>query len=75
MQLWQRVPRQLAEAELNPELFQALEWPCDIREYEDYLKRFVRWAPHESDAGAWKNEKRLAQEVEVVMRFDHTAVQ
>lgn len=55
--------RQLAEAELNPELFQALEWPRDIGEYEDYLKRFVRWVPHESDAEAWKNEKRLAQEV------------
>ncbi|AFC55208.1 MULTISPECIES: phosphatidylserine decarboxylase [Mycobacterium] len=52
-----------AESELNPELYEALEWPRDIGEYEAYLKRFLRWVPHESDADAWKNEKRQAQEV------------
>jgi phosphatidylserine decarboxylase len=52
-----------AKAELNPELFAALDWPCDIREYEAYLERFVRWVPHESNAAAWKNQKRQAQEV------------
>ncbi|MBV9318526.1 MAG: phosphatidylserine decarboxylase [Mycobacterium sp.] len=55
--------RQLAEADLNPELFGALEWPTDIHQYEDYLKRFVRWVPHESNADAWKNEQRQTQEV------------
>jgi phosphatidylserine decarboxylase len=55
--------RASAEAELNPELFAALEWPCNLGEYEKYLRRFVRWVPHESDAEAWKNEKRQAQEL------------
>lgn len=55
--------RRRAESELNPELYEALEWPRDIGEYEAYLKRFLRWVPHESDADAWKNEKRQAQEV------------
>ncbi|HZU46423.1 MAG TPA: phosphatidylserine decarboxylase [Mycobacterium sp.] len=55
--------REQAEAELKPELFAALEWPTDIGEYEGYLKRFIRWVPHESNADAWKNEKRQAQEV------------
>jgi phosphatidylserine decarboxylase len=55
--------REWAEAELDSDLFAALEWPRNIGEYEDYLKRFVRWVPHESDADAWKNEKSQAQEL------------
>lgn len=58
-----RRARRRAEDELNPDLYQALEWPRDIGEYEAYLKRFARWVPHESNADAWKNEKRQAQEV------------
>jgi phosphatidylserine decarboxylase len=46
--------REWAEAELDPNLFSALEWPTDIGEYEDYLKRFIR--PHESNAEAWKQQ-------------------
>jgi phosphatidylserine decarboxylase len=55
--------RQRAGAELNPDLYAALEWPGNIGDYEAYLNRFIRWVPHESDADAWKNEKRQAQEV------------
>lgn len=55
--------RRRAGAELNQSLYAALQWPRDLGEYEDYLKRFVRWVPHESDADAWKNDKRQAQEV------------
>lgn len=55
--------REWAEADLNPALFEALEWPTDIAQYEEYLKRFVRWVPHESSAKAWNNESRQAQEV------------
>lgn len=55
--------RNWAEEELNPRLFAALEWPTDIGEYEDYLKRYLRWVPHESNGDAWKNEQRQAQEV------------
>lgn len=55
--------REWAEAELNPDLFAALEWPRSIEEYEGYLKRFIRWVPHESKADAWKNEQNNAQEV------------
>ncbi|HZE17379.1 MAG TPA: phosphatidylserine decarboxylase [Mycobacterium sp.] len=55
--------REWAEAELDPDLFAALDWPADIGQYEDYLKHFSRWVPHESNADAWKNKKRQAQEV------------
>ncbi|MCV7379573.1 phosphatidylserine decarboxylase [Mycobacterium alsense] len=55
--------REWAEAELKPDLYAALEWPRDIGEYEAYLKRFVRWVPHESDADAWQQEGK-AQEVD-----------
>ncbi|OBH97879.1 phosphatidylserine decarboxylase [Mycobacterium scrofulaceum] len=58
--------RESAEAELRPELFEALEWPADLGEYEDYLKRFVRWVPRQSDAKAWQEiepEQRQAREV------------
>lgn len=55
--------RDLAEAELNSDLFAALEWPTDTGQYEDYLKRFIRWTPHESDLKAWQNDNRQAQEV------------
>ncbi len=55
--------RELAEAELGSDLFAALMWPTDIGQYEDYLRRFIRWAPHESNSTAWKNDNRQAQEV------------
>lgn len=48
--------RQWAEADLDPQLFEALEWPADVGQYEEYVKRFVRWVPHESDGAAWKQE-------------------
>lgn len=54
--------REGAEGELKPELYAALEWPRDIAEYEAYLRHFVRFVPHESDADAWKDQDR-AQEV------------
>lgn len=48
--------RESAEAQLKPELFEALEWPLDIDEYEAYLARFVRWVPRQSDAPAWQEQ-------------------
>ncbi|POX99090.1 phosphatidylserine decarboxylase [Mycobacterium kansasii] len=55
--------RKWAAAELNPQLFAALDWPTDIGEYQDYLKRYLRRVPQQSDADAWKNGQRQAQEV------------
>lgn len=55
--------RQLAEAELNPQLFAALEWPTNLDQYEDYLKRSIRWVPHQSVADAWANNRGHAQEL------------
>ena len=59
--------RESAKAELNPDLFAALEWPEDIAQYEAYLKRFINWVPRQSDADAWKGlgaEERYAKEVD-----------
>ena len=47
-------------------MFEALDWPQDLDEYEGYLKRFIRWVPRQSDAQAWKDlapEERYAKEV------------
>lgn len=40
---------ELAEANLDPRQFAALEWPTDRGQYEAYLQRFIRWVPQESD--------------------------
>jgi phosphatidylserine decarboxylase len=58
--------RERAEGELKPELFEALDWPQDIDEYESYLKRAVRWVPRQSAAKAWQGtepSERYAKEV------------
>jgi len=58
--------RKSAEAELGAELFEALDWPEDVGQYEEYLKGFLRWLPRQSDAKAWrgmKPEDRHAKEV------------
>ena len=55
-----------AREDLDPVLFDALEWPQDIPGYLDYLSRFIRWIPQQSDAAAWRRtapEERYAKEV------------
>ncbi len=55
-----------AEAELEPTLRDALEWPRDLPGYFAYLTRFLRWIPQQTDAEAWKvsaPEERYAKEV------------
>lgn len=55
-----------ARAELNPDLVEALDWPQDLTGYYDYLARFIRWVPRQSDAPAWKSSapgQRYAKEV------------
>ncbi len=61
-----RTARERAHAELNPDLLDALEWPRNLPEYYDYLRRFVRWIPQQTDSPAWKTsapEERYAKEV------------
>ena len=48
--------RELAEAELDPAMFAAFEWPQDLDHYGEYLKRFIRWVPRQSDTGPWENQ-------------------
>ncbi len=43
-----------AQSELNPAVFDALDWPTDLAAYERYLQGFLRWIPQQSDAQAWK---------------------
>ncbi len=55
-----------AEAELEGDLYDALDWPTDLAGYADYLARFVRWIPRQSDHPAWQSttaEDRQAKEV------------
>lgn len=58
--------RERAHAELAPELVDALEWPRNLSEYADYLRRFIRWVPQQTSDPAWKTsapEERYAKEV------------
>ncbi|SHF73999.1 Phosphatidylserine decarboxylase [Jatrophihabitans endophyticus] len=45
-----------AEADLDPALFAALEWPTTIEAYTDYITTFLRWIPQQSDATAWTDD-------------------
>jgi len=57
-----------AQAELNPAVFDALDWPTDLAAYDKYLQGFLRWIPQQSDAEAWKQpapKDRFAKEVSV----------
>lgn len=61
-----RKAKKSAQTELRSDLFSALEWPESTAQYKDYLKRFVRWVPQQSDAKAWQGQdpdQRQAQEV------------
>ncbi len=58
--------RERAHAELSPELLDALDWPRDLSEYDEYLRRFIRWVPQQTSDPAWKTsapEERYAKEV------------
>jgi phosphatidylserine decarboxylase len=44
----------LAEEQLDPALFKALQWPENLAEYYQYLISLARWMPEESAADIWK---------------------
>lgn len=53
-----------AEADLDREIFGALDWPRSVDEYTRYLRRFVRWIPTERGEGPWRaGGRRSSQEV------------
>lgn len=61
-----RMAGERAEADLNPELRDALDWPQDLPAYHEYLRSFIRWIPQQTDAPAWKvtaPHERYAKEV------------
>ncbi|MGH3444804.1 MAG: phosphatidylserine decarboxylase, partial [Nocardioidaceae bacterium] len=52
--------------DLNPDLFDALDWPEDLAGYFRYLESFVRWIPQQTDSPAWASSapgERYAKEV------------
>ncbi len=58
--------RERAREGLDPDLYEALEWPTDLAGYTEYLRRFIRWVPRQSAAKAWRvsaPEDRYAKEV------------
>ncbi len=57
-----------AAKELDADVYDVLDWPRDLPpQYYDYLSRFVRWIPQQTDAPAWKKtsapQERYAKEV------------
>ncbi|KZS66472.1 phosphatidylserine decarboxylase [Mycobacterium ostraviense] len=58
--------RDSAQAQLKPDLYEALDWPSSIDEYQDYLRAFIRWVPRQTDQKAWQKQEhgqRQAKEV------------
>lgn len=56
----------LAGTHLDAALHDVLEWPEDVDAYCDYLARFARWIPQQSDDPAWQTStphERQAKEV------------
>ena len=45
--------KEIADAELDRDLFKALDWPVTIPLYIAYLKEFARWIPQQSTGKAW----------------------
>jgi len=67
-----RRARERAEADLDPDLFDALDWPGDLDEYEQYLRGFLRWIPQESGARAWhKQDGGTSSSREISDRLAH----
>jgi len=67
-----RRARERAEADLDPDLFDALDWPGDLGEYEQYLRGFLRWIPQESGARAWhKQDGGTSSSREISDRLAH----
>jgi phosphatidylserine decarboxylase len=60
-----RTARARAEAQLNPDLRDALDWPQDLPGYYRYLQGFIRWIPRQTDSRAWSSgsDSRYAKEV------------
>ena len=42
-----------ARADLDADLFKALDWPTSLPDYYDYLDWFARWQPQQSTDKAW----------------------
>jgi len=67
-----RRARERAEADLDPDLFDALDWPGNLDEYEQYLRGFLRWVPQESGARAWhKQDGGTSSSREISDRLAH----
>jgi phosphatidylserine decarboxylase len=46
--------KNIAQQQLNPALFNALQWPSDIIEYTQYLTDYSKLVPQQSSNEAWK---------------------
>ncbi len=46
--------KQIAQQQLDPALFNALQWPLNLKEYQDYLLVFSKWTPMESKEFIWR---------------------
>jgi phosphatidylserine decarboxylase len=58
--------RSRAAQHLDADIYEALDWPTNVAEYEGHLQRFIRWIPRQSNDKAWTKHaphERLAKEV------------
>ena len=66
-----RTARARAEAHLDPELRDALDWPTDLDGYYEYLEAFNRWIPRQTSAPAWASASGSRYAKEVSDRLAH----
>ena len=60
----------IGHMQLNSFLYNALEWPSTSAEYVDFLSRYAKWTPQQSDDPAWRHPK-TGQSQEVYMKICH----
>jgi len=60
----------IAQNQLNPDLFAALQWPLDIEAYKNYLIEYAQWIPQQSKNKAWTNTETHEYQ-EVMDRLNH----
>ncbi len=59
------------QKKLDEKLYEALQWPIDFEEYEEYLLWYANWIPRQSMDPAWTDPSNLGEQQEVYDRLCH----
>jgi phosphatidylserine decarboxylase len=66
-----RVAKETASVQLDPNLYQALEWPLTEKGYVNYLITFAMWIPQPDPESYWEQPTERDEHQEVYDRLCH----